>query len=280
MKIDDENKRIYVRQSWLGDALMCMQRGRFQITHPEFRTGSDATIMGTAVHTAIERVLVGDVDPKDIGSVAISAVQALQQEDNWKQTNIKPETIEPHTGIMAETWVREIMPHVMFGGQVEYKFKVPTNSFVQVGNDVYEMWFEGTMDYLSPDGVLWDWKTSSRKYSQVEKQKQNIQSSVYAFAACYNELSTFPVQFNFGVMTRATNSQGQVVPVQRTSAHGSWVVKQAASLVQSAVRMGQEINWPINDQHFLCSEAWCSWWSVCKGAHVSDVEQRWSLEAQ
>ena len=278
MKIDEDNKRVYVRQSWLGDALMCMQRGKFQITHPEFRTGSDATIMGTAVHAAIERVLVGDLDPTKIATVAQESLQALMEEDNWKQTNIKPETMMPHTGLMAETWVREIMPHVLLGGQVEYKFAVPTTATVQSGNDLYTIWFEGTMDYLSPDGVLWDWKTSSRKYSQSEKQKQNVQSSVYAYAAVQNELSHFPVTFNFGVMTRATNSQGQIVPVQRTEAHGQWIVKQTASIVQSAMRIGNESNWPINDQHFLCSQSWCSWWSICKGSHVSDVEQQWSQE--
>ena len=174
MKIEEDNKRIYVRQSWLGDTLMCMQRGKFQITHPEFRSGSDATIMGTAVHAAIERVLVGDLDPSKIAGVAQESLEALMAEDNWKQTNIKPDTMMPHTGLMAETWVRDIMPHVTFGGEVEYKFKVPTPALVQVGNDLYEIWFEGTMDYLSPDGVLWDWKTSSRKYSQSEKQKQNV----------------------------------------------------------------------------------------------------------
>jgi hypothetical protein len=280
VKIEEDNKRIYVRQSWLGDTLMCMQRGKFQITHPEFRSGSDATIMGTAVHTAIERVLVGDVAPDRIAEVAQDSLEALMEEDNWKQTNIKPETMMPHTGLMAETWVRDIMPHVTFGGEIEYKFKVPTPASVQVGNDLYEIWFEGTMDYLSPDGVLWDWKTSSRKYSQSEKQKQNVQSSVYAYAAVFNELSHFPVTFNFGVMTRANNSQGQIVPVQRTEAHGQWIVKQTASIVQSAMRIGRESNWPINDQHFLCSESWCSWWSICKGSHVSDVEQQWSQEAQ
>ena len=59
MKIDNVNKIVYVRQSWLNDMVICPERARLGIIRPEFRSGSDATIIGTAVHAGIESVLDG-----------------------------------------------------------------------------------------------------------------------------------------------------------------------------------------------------------------------------
>lgn len=281
MIINHEQQRVYVRQSWLGDMMICMERGRLAEVKPEFRTGSDATIMGTAVHYGIEQVLSGAVAPTLIDEVAIEHLRQLMGTEKWKQTNIKSEDMVPHTGAMANAWLDQISPEVEFGGKIEQNFAVPTGRSVQVDmENVYEMWFSGTMDYVAPNGILWDWKTAARKYSQGEKQKQSIQASVYAFASQALGYAEWDVQFNFGVMTRSAKSQGQIVSVQRTKAHGDWVVEQATSTVTSALRMGHDLSWPKNDQHFLCSDKWCPWWSVCKGAHVSDVEQMWSQEAQ
>lgn len=72
MRIDEEAKRIYVRQSWLGDMTICAERGRLGITRPEFRSSSDATIIGTAMHTGIEAVLNsnGEMSYEDMMTIA------------------------------------------------------------------------------------------------------------------------------------------------------------------------------------------------------------------
>lgn len=281
MIINHEEQRVYVRQSWLGDMMICMERGRLADIKPEFRTGSDATIMGTSVHHGIEQVLSGQVSPSEIADVSVYKLGQLMSEGGWKHVNIKPDDMVPLTGIMSDTFVKDILPYVIEGGRIEQKFAVPTGRSVQIDVDkVYELWFAGTMDYVAPDGQLWDWKTAARKYSQSEKQKQSIQASVYAFAAVSLGYTDWDVQFNFGVMTRSYKSQGQFVPVIRTKAHGDWVVEQATNMVTSALRIGHGTPWPQNDQHFLCNQDWCPWWSICKGARVSDVEQKWTQEVQ
>lgn len=281
MIINHEEQRVYVRQSWLGDMMICMERGRLADIKPEFKTGSDATIMGTSVHYGIEQVLSGAIAPEQIAEASVFRLGQLMSEGGWKHVNIKPEDMVPLTGIMSDTFVRDILPYVIEGGRIEQNFAVPTGRSVQVDSDkVYELWFSGTMDYVTPDGQLWDWKTAARKYSQSEKQKQSIQASVYSFAAVALGYTDWDVQFNFGVMTRSNKSQGQFLPVKRTRAHGEWVVEQATSMVTSALRIGHATAWPQNDQHFLCSKDWCPWWSICKGARVSDVEQNWNLEVQ
>lgn len=279
MIINHEQQRVYVRQSWLGDMMICMERGRLADIKPEFKTGSDATIMGTSVHHGIEQVLGGHIQPENIAESTVYKLGQLMSEGGWKHVNIKPDDMAPLAGIMSDTWVRDIFPYVQEGGRIEQNFAVPTGRSVQVDVDkVYELWFSGTMDYVTPDGRLWDWKTAARKYSQSEKQKQSIQASVYAFAAVSLGYTDWDVQFNFGVMTRSYKSQGQFVPVIRTKAHGDWVVEQATNMVTSALRMGHGTPWPQNDQHFLCNKDWCPWWSICKGARVSDVEQNWNQQ--
>ena len=281
MIINHEEQRVYVRQSWLGDMMICMERGRLADNKPEFRIGSDATIMGTAVHHGIEQVLTGQADIKDIADVSVFRLGQLKVEEKWRQTNVDPEDMVPLVALMADAWARDIAPALELGGRVEQKFAAPTNRQVQVDVDkVYELWFAGTIDYVDPNGVLWDWKTAARKYSQSEKQKQSIQASVYAYAATALGWAQWDVPFNFGVMIRTSKSSGNIVPVMRTQAHGEWVAEQATAMVMSALRMGHDVSWPKNDQHNLCSDKWCPWWSVCKGSYVSDVEQQWSQEAQ
>jgi hypothetical protein len=281
MIINHDEQRVYVRQSWLGDMMICMERGRLADIKPEFRTGSDATIMGTAVHHGIEQVLTNQIAATDIADAAVFRLGQLMTEEKWKHTNVEPDDMVPYVALMARAWAQDIAPKVPTGGRVEQKFAAPMNRMVQVDVDkAYELWFAGTMDYVAPDGTLWDWKTAARKYSQSEKQKQSIQASVYAYAAVALGYTNWDVTFNFGVVIRNSKSSGSIVPVNRTKAHGDWVAEQATTTVTSALRMGHAIAWPKNDQHNLCSDKWCPWWSVCKGSYVSDVEQQWSQEAQ
>lgn len=260
---------IGVRQSWVNDALMCLERGRLGYMKPEFRRGSDATVLGTAMHTAIEQVLLGKCDPADIGDAAIFGLQqSMNGPENWTYTSIDPNDMRPLAIAMSQAWVRDVMPSVELGGKVEHKFMVPLG-FIDVDGQQVGIQLEGTMDYVSPSGTIWDWKSAKRKYNQRDLQKSNIQSQVYALAACKSGLVTdWPVRFTFGVMIRKQSSEGQMVSVIRTHRNGVWIEQQIKNLVASAIRMGDNNPWPQIDQGFLCNEVWCPWWSVCKGSTI------------
>ena len=88
MKIDNVNKIVYVRQSWLNDMVICPERARLGIVRPDFRTGSDATIIGTAIHAGIESVLDGkSSDYGQMLNVVGDNFDILKQ-TNYKKTNI------------------------------------------------------------------------------------------------------------------------------------------------------------------------------------------------
>ena len=132
MIINHDEQRIYVRQSWLGDMMICMERGRLAEVKPEFKTGSDATIMGTSVHYGIEEVLSGKTEPDKIAEASAYRLGQLMSEGGWKHVNIKPDDMVPLTAAMSDTWVKDLMPQVPLGGRIEQNFAVPTGRSVQI----------------------------------------------------------------------------------------------------------------------------------------------------
>ena len=46
--------------------------------------------------------------------------------------------------------------------------------------------------------------------------------------------------------------------------------------VELADAMGFEKHWPRDEDHYLCNEVWCPWWSICKGARLSQEQDLWS----
>lgn len=280
MRIDNNNgydiTKVFIRQSWLGDALMCPERARLTALHPETRKENDSAMMGTAVHAGIEAVLRGEIVHADIADFSVNAFRNREREllTEGKQiniTNTDPKNWNKHIGSMADAWARDIMPHVPEGGECEYKFETKV---AHVDNELfeYELWFEGTMDYFHYQGI-WDWKTAARKYYQAEKQTQNVQSAVYAESAHVMGLIDYPVTFNFGVMIRNASSTGQIVPVTRTANHGQWIIDQTIALVNNLLTVQAKMpstRWLINDQHHLCSQRWCPVWSMCKGSYINE----------
>ena len=261
MKIDEENKIIYVRQSWLGDLAICPERARLGQVKPEFRTGSDATIIGTSIHTGIESVLKGESSNFDEMLQSVTADFDELQKTNYKVTNINQEKIPDYLRSMSLAFYDGILPSVTVGGKVELFFRESLGIKV----DGYDIFLEGTMDYIDPDGVIWDWKTSSRTYYQKDKQKSAIQPTVYTTAAC--SLGYENPTFNYGVMVRQETPKSQIVPIVRGEAHTEWLKYFVSGAVTTALRIGDKDVWLMNDSSALCSGNWCSFWSICKGAY-------------
>lgn len=263
MKIDNENNIIYLRQSWLNDVIICPERARFKIVAPEMSGPSDATIMGTAVHHGIETILKGG-SPREMLDDVMTHWGQLKTEP-YKVTNIDPDKAEAQIAGMCEAFVDDILPSVALGGNIEMPFKVQTN--LAVGD--YDIWYEGTMDYVDPNGVVWDWKTSSRPYYLKEKQSQSIQATVYAHAVATLGMTDYPVEFRYGVMVRQEKPKAQIGVLSRTREHNDWLLHTIKPVVQTAMVMSTNRNWIMNDTSALCSDKWCDYWNLCKGAHLS-----------
>jgi hypothetical protein len=248
---------------------ICPERARLGHVRPDLRTGSDATIIGTALHAGIESVL--DNRSKEFGDmleVVANEYETLEK-TNYKKTNIDEEKIPAYLESMSLAFYNNILPNVELGGSVEHYFQAPLGIEI----DGYGIWLEGTMDYITPSGVIWDWKTSSRTYNIKDKQKSAVQPTVYADAAVQLGLCPdYPVQFRYGIMVRTETPKHQIATVERTEQHGLWLRHLVRGAVTSALKTGYDDNWFMNDSSTLCSQAWCSYWEICKGAWCGDKE--------
>ena len=271
MEYDNQNKRIFVRQSWLGDALMCPERARLGLIHPERRGASDATIMGTAVHSGIEKFLnTEEMDFSEVVATSVREWNKLSEEPHKKSSGINPAEAPRLIEAMTLGFMEVIAPSVERGGKTELKFTSPTGLSV----DGYDVFLKGTMDYVAPSGVIWDWKTAKRAYNQKDKQAHSVQASVYAMAVGEMGLCPDPnnIDFRFGIMMRQSNPKAQIVPVVRTAEHRNWLRDQIESVVIMAHRLTLDTPWLKNDQGNLCSPKWCDHWANCKGAFIASVD--------
>lgn len=264
MRFEPSTSRVFIRQSWLNDLIICPERARFKLDKPEMSGSTDATIMGTAVHYGIESFLLGQIDAGLIQEIAFDKWRELKEQP-YKTTNLDPNMATMHIASMTTAWEMDIMPSVQLGGEVEKKFSFPMN--MTVGE--WSVWCEGTMDYVQPDGVIWDWKTASRTYYAKEKQSQAIQPTVYCAALNRERNMEYPMEFRYGVMIRQEKPKAQVVNIQRTESHERWLMHTIKPALTTAIRIGVNNNWIMNDTTALCSENWCDYWSLCKGAFLS-----------
>lgn len=274
MKIDNENMIVWVRQSWLNTLTICPERARYDITLPSWRRGSDATAIGTGMHTAIEGYLNGLYDEfDDFYAVAESAVYKELSKPNVVRGGVDEDKIPAFVNSMSTAFLNDIAPSVTKGGLTEHNFHVVTDWMV----GPYRLGFSGTIDYIAPDGTIWDWKTAARTYSASEKQKQSIQASVYCHAV--NELNkrgqididlSSPMDFKYGVMVRQEKPRGQIVHITRSDGQIEWMMHQVTASVSSVLNSSTNSAWIRNDQHNLCSAKWCDYWSICKGAYIAE----------
>lgn len=278
MLVDDDGN-IWFRQSWLDTAFRCNERGRLSLVRPEFDAAeNDAALIGTAAHAAIAAVLDGSISPGEAGSYAqIEATNLVQEAESvhWTKWTL-PAQLAGHARRCAEAWVSDILPTVKPGGLVEVDFTVPL--FEVRGRTIG---IKGTIDYAAPDGSLYDWKTASKKYNQREKQKAAIQPTVYATAAMHGALGElayqYPIRFHYGVMVRGeARATTQLIDVMRTHNHEAWLTDHLRTYIDVADALGVKRPWPRNEDHYLCNSTWCPWWSICKGARLSDPENTWS----
>lgn len=273
MKIDNEKKVVWVRQSWLNTLTICPERARYDITLPSWRRGSDATAIGTGMHSAIEEYLNNGIESfEHFHTVAEQAVMEELAKPNVVRGGVDADKIPLYVESMSKAFYDDIAPDVVKGGLTEHNFHIVSDWMV----GGYSLGFSGTIDYIAPDGTIWDWKTAARAYSAGEKQKQSIQASVYSYAVqelikqghIPYELSTL-TDFKYGVMVRQEKPRGQIVHITRSAGQIEWMLHQVTASVSSVLQRGTESAWIRNDQHNLCSAKWCDYWSICKGAHIS-----------
>jgi hypothetical protein len=272
----DANGDIWFRQSWLDTANRCNERGRLALIHPE-EGSNDLAVCGTCTHAGIEAILSKQLDPHDAEDWVYE--WALRYcEDNpirWVSWTL-PAHIAEHAARCTKAFTRGLLPHIEPGGQTEVEFRLPLFMWKD-----HQVGITGTVDYVPPShSHLIDWKTASRKFDQRIKQRTAIQPTVYATAAVNGAFGPgfeWPITFRYGVIVRGREvATTQLLDVQRTHAHEGWLIDQMRTYCNMAAALGTDTHWPRDEDHYLCNETWCPWWSMCKGARLTTDQDNWS----
>jgi hypothetical protein len=275
VKIDHEAKTITFRQSWLNNYFNCPEQVRRLMLEPDEDQSSDAAILGTGVHAYAELRLLGE----DRVVATAAAFNALDHEFSLPHRIVQMSEDKVYSFIpaMLASFERDLLPQVERGGECEVEFKLLLGEW-----NGWTIYVSGTIDYVAPSGDLWDWKTAGRKYEKWEKERWAIQPTIYSFAAVTLGKSEYPVRWRYGIVLKSPvkRPETQVVEFYRREGHIEWVTHQIYSILEThrfdidlqencgGTLASPLVPWVKNDQHALCSEKWCPFWSTCKGQFV------------
>jgi hypothetical protein len=268
---EDNSLDVYLRQSWLSNARDCLEKGRWGMLNEQTQS-SDLAAIGTAVHAGAERYCNNpSVDIDDVVDAAVRRWHEQVQAEEIRWGKFNADLGETEVRNLALSWWRNLRHNVEAPRYVEHDFNVlfDTFTFNSTWQQEVRVHLKGTIDLVQFQN-MWDWKTSSKKYSWRDKQSDSIQASVYAAVAQQSGWLEYPVHFNFGVLIRGT-SDSQVVHVTRDANHTEWLRSQIRSIVTMALSVGTHQQWPTNDTGGLCSDLWCENWANCKGSLLAPV---------
>jgi len=266
MELSLKTKPVHVfRQSWLNTYFTCPEQARLirADTYPPDQT--DAAAAGTATHAAIEAVLVRCREPEDAVALGLDTFRNLASSPDFRWVKVKREkTAFDHIEGGFYSWYDNVYPTLKATIWVEEGFK-----FLFHEDDKREVWLSGTADYADSSGIM-DWKLSANKDKFGKEgwklRRWSVQATIYA-AAAY-EAGLYPrdaeVPFTF-VNLDFMGRRPQRLPADRTMQHVSFLKEQLVSIAQFIE--ADLPNWPLRDQHALCSSDWCMKWYQCKGKH-------------
>ena len=274
MRIDDEGG-FHVLQSDLDTFNRCNERHRLLLRQEDSPT-NDAAASGTAAHVGVQALLDKEVTPTEVEQYTFDWALAYAERTPIRYTTwTLPTHIAEHAARCAVGFGRELLPLIEPGGRTEVSFDIPFMVFKD-----HPVYLTGTVDYVPPIPLLYDWKTASRRFDQRVKQRTAIQPTVYATAAvhgAFGEGFEWPVRFRYGIMVRGREkATTQLVDVQRTHAHEGWLRDQLFAYLNLMTAFGMDTPWPRDEDHYLCNDKWCPVWSMCKGARLSNDEDNWT----
>ena len=252
--------RIVLRQSWLNTLAMCPEWARQIWTGAVTETDSSSTVLGTAVHYAIEQTLREQLETgtplseNDTIHAGMSYwVDHLPDIERWNhKAQEPPETIRRNIA----AWYTEVLPDLR-PIAVEYSFEIPL-----VVDHQPEIWLRGTVDLVQEFPLpIVDWKNPSRKpHNEWEKKRWSVQAAAYTWAVATEHGLSEPLPFEFVHLVK-----GEVHRTIVDCGPAEW-----ATLVALARSAGTLITanlpvWPLRMDGWHCSPKWCAAWSSCRG---------------
>ena len=261
--LDDGRLELTMRQSSFGTFGICQERARRENLEGAVQVDTDAAVVGTCVHAAIEL----DLSDRAAGGDGYSYDTLYDVfVEEWRDWSSRPSFRHvKYTDDSAIRWGALCLHHWYEGIreqldplEVEWGF-----NFQVYEDDASVIRYSGTCDLIDRNFGLVDWKTSGRgPYQEWEKQRWAAQPTIYTQAYHYYQLGTGQptsevYDFTYGVMY----AKGiQVFRVQRGPEEWAWQLEKAKDVLR--LIQTDQPSWPRNDEHSLCSPLWCGEWAL------------------
>jgi len=257
---------------------MCPERGRLAAFHPQLSDTevreTDASVLGTATHLAIERLILGDrrVEALDaaIDYIDVTEFRAVQ-------IKRKP-TMYAHLASMVTAWEDDLRPLLSTPVSVEGGFRHEISSSIVL---------EGHTDFEDEYG-LWDWKTAGGRwqdrYAPWMARKQ-IQPTFYTCQRAgwkrHDPPDDYDTEyFAYGVMVKGVVPEAHAIPTERNVGDWAFMAHQLEQVIKLYETIGPDEPWPVVDNGWHCSEKWCDYWWSCKGAITDPIGHAVFLESR
>lgn len=255
-------------QSWLSTLFECPEQAR--LIHRDLypRDQTEAAASGTAVHAAIQAVVVDDASFEDALQRGVDTFRTLEADEAFRWVKVtREQTAIKHIENGLLSWWTWELPRLGAPQLVEEPFR-----FTFYEDDEREIVLAGTIDYVEASGIK-DWKlTGNRdKYGKDgwKLKRWGVQPTVYSAAlrhwGLYGPDEVVPFEF---VALSPQGHKPQVLEAPRSLADVNWLRDQCITAAKQIEANLDE--WVKRDQSALCSPKWCTAYATCKGAHVKD----------
>lgn len=252
--------------SWLKEFATCPEKARrryFGITPSKV---TEFTSLGSAVHAGIEYRLRGLIDGTPTNQDGMHAVGHDKLAELWSDptyTAVKLNEQEQARLVAQhlDTFADQLLPHLQ-PLVAEEMFNLPLykDGFRTIN-------IRGAIDCVDRNLGVIDWKTAGSAHKQWEKQRYEVQPTVYTWA--WNTLQAAHIDHMRYVVF--IHDKGiQEYTVTRNSEHVDWMTFQALAAARQ-VESGLPI-WTMNDGGWWCAAKWCSAYDACKGSFIKETK--------
>lgn len=264
-QVDDGRFHHCFGSSWIKTSDICLERARREMTGEMPDVQTDAASVGTAVHSAIETGLNArkdgyQFDRTELVELFQMEFSLLMADPTFAWIKYRERSARSFGAKCVTHFYNEVWHTIPDEVTLEQTFVLP---FYEDDERAIEL--SGAIDLVLPTRIG-DFKTSGRgPYEEWQYKRWAVQPTVYTWA--FSELGLLgsappSVDFEYVVM----HPHGvQRFTVTRNDSDWSFLEDKVLRLAK-LIECGPS-EWPLNDNHALCSEKWCPAHSTCKGSH-------------
>jgi len=251
----------FITNSMLNMFQRCPEQFRRRFLEGEIIPPGISARIGTSLHRAAEenhryKLMKGEDLPKDyLQDLARDTYKTLIENEG---VYLAPEELTEAQKLIAEGLDTAVTLTGLYRDRIAPEIKpylIEKEIFIQV--DDLPVPFRGTLDLITEDHLIIDFKTTSQKWSQ-EKADGLLQPTFYWFMAKAEGIS--PNKFVFKILIKKSHPEVQTLETTRTE-EDLWALIQRARVLIQAIEKG--VFPPTNPENWWCSPRFCGYYATC-----------------